>query len=143
MSEENRKWRGYRCKKIASGQTEAPALISDEAVLFYHTDPKTGIVTEEGHCLQGESVKNRIVVFPGGKGSSVVQMDGLYNLDQNQTAPAGFIVQYLDTVLVSTAVIMEIPMVWKAEDAFYQDLREGDRIRLDADEGMIWILREE
>ena len=132
----------YGCKKISPGDVIGEVIISDEPILFYHTDPATGKVTEEGHPLEGRSVSKKLVVFPGGKGSSVVQADGLYKLETGGTAPAGFIVKDLDTVLVSTAIIMEIPMVWKVEEAFYRDLRDGDRIRLNATEATIEIDRD-
>lgn len=130
----------YSCRKISPGRTTAPAVCSSEEILFYHADPATGVINEAGHCLEGKSVAGAVVVFPGGKGSSVVQADGLYNLEQSGKAPAGFIVRYLDTVLVSTAVIMEIPMVWKAEEAFWEEVRDGDRILLDADGETVTIL---
>ena len=46
-------------------------------------------------------------------------MDGLYKLELNGAAPLGIIVHEPDTVLVSTAIIMEIPMVDRVEDEFY------------------------
>ena len=96
-------------------------------------------MTEVGHALEGVSVKDKILVFPGGKGSSVVQMDGLYKLELNGAAPLGFIVQEPDTVLVSTAIIMEIPMVDRVEDEFYSTVRTGDQISIDASEELAAI----
>ena len=74
------------------------------------------------------------LLFPGGKGSSVVQMDGLYKLELNGAAPLGFIVREPDTVLVSTAIIMEIPMVDRVEDEFYNAVKTGDQIEINASE---------
>ena len=96
-------------------------------------------MTEADHALEGVSVKDKILVFPGGKGSSVVQMDGLYKLELNGAAPLGFIVQEPDTVLVSTAIIMEIPMVDRVEDEFYSTVRTGDQISIDASEELAAI----
>ena len=137
------KKRVFRCRKISPGKVSGPVLCSGEEILFYHADPETGVVNEKGHCLEGKSVAGRIIVFPGGKGSSVVQADGLYNLTQNGKAPAGFIVRNLDTVLVSTAVIMEIPMVWKVEEEFWTMVRDGDYLELDADRETVTVLPEE
>ena len=55
-------------------------------------------------------------------------------------SPKGFIVSQLDTVLVSSAIIMEVPMVDDVESTFYTAIHEGDRIRLDAAKGQIEIL---
>lgn len=121
----------FSCREISRGIVEGEVLLSRDQILFYHTDPATGIVTERGHCLEGVSVKGKILVFPGGKGSSVVQMDGMYKLEQRGTAPLGFIVREPDTVLVSSAIIMELPMVDRVEESFYDVVQTGDRIRID------------
>lgn len=83
----------FTCRQIAAGRVKGEVLTCTDQILFYHTDPKTGVVTEVGHALEGVSVKDKILVFPGGKGSSVVQMDGLYKLELNGAAPLGFIVR--------------------------------------------------
>ena len=132
----------YKCSKVSPGIARAKVLRSEEPVLFYHTDPKTGEITEKEHSLLGKSVCGKIMVFPGGKGSSVVQADGIYRLEQNHTAPAGFMVEHLDTVLVATAVIMEIPMVWKVEKEFFEETKDDDMIEVDADHGEIRVLKQ-
>lgn len=129
--------RFYSCKTISPGSTQGKALISAEEILFYFTNPITGDITEPGHCLEGRNIAGKILVFPGGKGSSVVQADGLYKLEQGGTQPAGFIVRNLDTVLVSAAVIMEIPMVCEVPDSFYQDLKDGMTVRINTENNMI------
>ena len=130
----------FTCHTISPGVAEGEVLISRDPVLFYQTDFATGGYTEPGHSLEGKCIAGKIIVFPGGKGSSVVQADGMYKLDLSGMAPKGFIVSQLDTVLVSSAIIMEVPMVDDAEPAFYDEVREGDRIRLDAASGTIELL---
>lgn len=129
--------RFYSCKTISPGTAQGGALVSSEEILFYFTNPATGRITEAGHCLEGQSIAGKILVFPGGKGSSVVQADGLYKLEQGGTQPAGLIVKNLDTVLVSAAVIMEIPMVCEVPDSFYRDLKEGMTVRINTDQNTI------
>lgn len=121
----------FSCREISRGIAEGEVLLSQDPILFYHTDPATGMITERGHCLEGISVKGKILVFPGGKGSSVVQMDGMYKLEQHGAAPLAFIVREPDTVLVSSAIIMELPMVDRVDPAFYNTIQNGDRIRID------------
>ena len=48
--------------------------------------------------------------------------------------------QYPETVLVSSAIIMDIPMVDKVDPAFYEDIKSGDEIIVNADEGYIEII---
>lgn len=133
----------FTCRQIAAGRVKGEVLTCTDQILFYHTDPKTGVVTEAGHAIEGVSVKDKILVFPGGKGSSVVQMDGLYKLELNGAAPLGFIVREPDTVLVSTAIIMEIPMVDRVEDEFYNAVKTGDQIEINADEETITLIEQD
>ena len=123
----------FRCKRVSSGIVEGEALISQDAILFYYTDPATGVVTEDGHCLKGVSVKDKILIFPGGKGSSSVQADGMSRLDRDGSAPRALIVEALDTVLVSSAVVMEMPMVYHVEAGFYDRVKNGDWVRVDTE----------
>ena len=130
----------FSCREISPGIVEGEVLRSEDQILFYHADPKTGVITERGHSLEGVSVKGKILVFPGGKGSSVVQMDGMYKLELNGAAPLGLIVQEPDTVLVSSAIIMELPMVDRVDERFYRAVRDGDRIRIDTARQVIELL---
>jgi len=130
----------YSCHKISKGQALGEALLSPDPILFYQTDPATGIVIEKGHALFGKSVKDKILIFPGGKGSSVVQADGLYKLERENSAPRGFIIREPDTVLVATAIIMEVPMVDRVEPGFYDAVRDGDMVRIDATGQEVCIL---
>ena len=129
----------FSCRQIAAGKVRGEVLTCTDQILFYHTDPKTGVVTEVGHALEGVSVKDKTLVFPGGKGSSVVQQDGLYHLDRFHNMPAALIVQDPDPVLVAGAIIMEIPMVDRLPQEFYDTVKNGDIISVNADEGFVEI----
>ena len=130
----------FSCTKVSRGAVEGEALVSSEPILFYCVDPATGVVTEEGHCLEGKSLKGKILVCPGGKGSSSVQADGMYRLDRDGTAPLALIVEELDTVLVSSAVVMEMPMVWRVEPGFYEKVRDGLTLRVNTEAGTVTIV---
>ena len=129
----------YKCHKIAKGLAEGELLFSEDPICFYLVDPVTGKVIESGHDLEGVSIADKIIAFPGGKGSSVVQADGLYQLQLKNNAPRGMIIQYPDTVLVATSIIMEVPLVDKLERSFYENERNGTIIELDADNEKIKI----
>lgn len=132
--------RVFKCHKISEGVAEAEVLISKDDIMFYLIDPETGTVIEPAHDLEGKSMAQKILVFPSGKGSSVVQADGLYQLMQKGNAPKAMIIQHPETVLVSSAIIMEIPMVDKVDPEFYEVVKSGDRVRVDADNGVVEIL---
>lgn len=125
---------------IADGCVEGEVLVSRDDIMFYLIDPASGVVLEKGHSLEGKSVSGKVLVFPGGKGSSVVQADGLYQLLMHANAPKAMIIQNPETVLVASAIIMEIPMVDQLKTHFYQMVRDGDRLRVDATHGVVTLL---
>lgn len=129
----------FTCKKISKGKVEGEVILSRDAVCFYTVEPETGKVIESNHHLKDKNIAGKILVMPSGKGSSVVQADGLYKLQLHGKAPKAIIVQHADTVLVSSAIIMKTPMVHKVEEGFYQEIKDGTRICVDADNGKITI----
>ena len=76
--------------------------------------------------------------FPTGMGSSVVQLDGLYQLVKHGVAPRAMVVESPDTVLVACAVIMEIPLVTAVDSTFHDRVSDGQQVAVDAGEG--WLV---
>jgi len=132
-----------KCHKILGGYGEGEALVTQEPVCFYLTDPKTGIVRERGHELEGKSVANKVLVFPSGKASSVVQIDGLFKLMSNKVAPKAMIVKDVETVLIVSAFIARVPLVDRLEKDPFKTIRTGDYVKVDADEEKITIIKRE
>lgn len=130
----------FKCHKISEGCSEAQVTISKDDIMFYLIDPKTGTMLEQAHDLNGRTVAKKVLIFPSGKGSSVVQADGLFQLMKENNQPAGMIVERPETVLVTSAILFEIPMVDKVDKEFYDIIKEGDMIRIDADNEEIVIL---
>ncbi|HOR19263.1 MAG TPA: DUF126 domain-containing protein, partial [Brevefilum sp.] len=59
-------------RTIYPGVAEGDALVSRMGISFYGgVDPDTGVITEEGHDLRGQSLAGKVLVFPTGKGSTV------------------------------------------------------------------------
>ena len=134
--------RKYSCHKIAEDLAKGELLFSRDAVCFYLIDPKTGVVIEKEHCLYGRSITGKILVFPYGKASSVVQADGMYQLQLTGMGPAGMVVQDADTTLAASAIIFEAPMVNRMAPEFYKEAQDGMLAELDAEQGSLTLLRE-
>ena len=124
--------REFSCRSLSEGVAEGEVIISKDAVCFYLVEYATGIVIEHPHDINGRNIAGKILVMPSGKGSSVVQADGLYKLMKNGKAPAAIIVAQPDTVLVSGAIVMDLPLVDSADPAFYETVRDGDLVVVDA-----------
>ncbi len=129
--------REYVCHKISEGIATGEVLISKDDFCFYLVDPKTGIVIEKQHCLYGKCITGKVLVFPNGKGSSVVQADGMYQLQLAGTEPNPMIIKNPDTTLVASAIIMETPLVDRVEESFYKEIKDGDVVTVDAANGVI------
>ena len=127
----------YVCHKISEGKAIGEVLFSKDDFCFYLVNPKTGVVIEDHHCLEGKSIAGKVLVFPNGKGSSVVQADGMYQLKMTGMEPKAMIIQNPDTTLVASAIIMETPMVDKVDESFYEEIKDGDLVEVDATNGKI------
>jgi len=132
-----------KCHKIIGGYGEGEALVSHEPICFYLTDPKTGIVREKGHELAGKNVAGKVLVFPSGKASSVVQIDGLFKLASHNVAPKALIVKDVETVLVVSAFMVKVPLVDRLEKDPFEVINTGDFVKVDAEKGRVTIAKKE
>ena len=130
-----------KCHRIIGGYGEGEALISHEPICFYLTDPKTGIVREKTHELAGQNISNKVLVFPSGKASSVVQIDGLFKLASHNLAPKAMIVKDVETVLIVSAFMAKVPLVDRLEKDPFKVIGTGDMVRVDADNGAVTVER--
>ena len=129
----------FECRKVCEGNETGEILLSNHPFCFYLVDPVTGIVIEKGHDLEGQSIAGKILVFPNGKGSSVVQADGIYQLKVKGKAPKAMIIKNPDTTLVASAIILDMTTVHGVEEEFYQTVKTGDIVEVDADNGFVRI----
>lgn len=130
-----------KCHRLAKGYGEGEALVSKDPICFYLVEPKTGTVRERGHHLEGKSIAGKVLVFPSGKASSAVQMDGLVKLLLNKNAPKAMIVTDVEPVLVGSAVLTKIPLVDRLEKDPLETIRSGDFVRVDADKGTVTVTK--
>ena len=115
-------------RTISRGVAEAEALVTMQPISFYGgVDPNTSEIIEKGHELQGKRVKDKILVFPNGKGSTVGSYT-LYRMKKGGNAPAGIVNKECETVVAVGAIISEIPCVDKID---ISEIKTGDTVRLD------------
>jgi len=131
----------YSCRSIVKGKVAGEAIVSKEAMCFYLCDPETGTVIEKNHPLKGRSIANKILVLQSGKGSSVVQVDGFYQMSVKGNLPLGIIVGEIEPVLVSAAVVVETPMVDRVETDPFEIIADGDWVEIDTDTEKIKVTK--
>jgi predicted aconitase with swiveling domain len=126
-----------KARAISRGKGKGEILLSKEPFSFLGgVDPKTGIVTEKGHELEGKSIAGKIMVFPHGKGSTV----GSYvilGLAKNGKAPAAIINLEAEPIIAVGAILSKIPMVDKPEEDIFVLLKNGMQAEVDGDNGII------
>lgn len=123
-------------RMISPGKAEGVAIVSKEPIGFYGgIDIKTGVVIEKGHPLEGKCVKDKILVFPCGKGSTVGSYV-IYGIKKNGVAPAGIINKETETIVATGVILAGIPCVDQVD---IDKIKDGVTVFIDADKGDIKI----
>ncbi len=127
------------CKKVSKGIAKGLALTSSDPISFLGgVDPDTGLVVEKGHPLEGECLKDRVLIFPKGKGSTVGAYV-IYQLKKSGNAPAAIINERADVMVASGAIIAGIPAVHMLEVSPYS-IKSKSEVLVDADSGIVEVL---
>lgn len=118
---------------IVPGTAEAEILLLGAPLsLWGGLDPLTGTVVDVRHPQHRRAIAGRILVMPGGRGSSSSSTI-LAEAARLGTAPAAIVVSVVDPVLVVGAIVAErlygvtIPVVCVESPA---SMRTGDRARV-------------
>ena len=121
-------------RTISLGKARGVAIVSKAPVSFYGgIDPKTGVVIEKGHELEGKNVKDKILVFPSGKGSTVGSYV-IYGLKKNGVAPKAIINKETETIVATGVILAGIPCVDQID---IEKLNTGDKLKVDATKGTV------
>jgi hypothetical protein len=125
---------------VSRGSARGEALVTSQPISFLGSvDPMTGVVVEKGHELEGKSVKGKVLVFPGGKGSTVGSYV-IYQLKKNNAAPCAMINVKAEPIVAVGAIISGIPLVDRLEKDGVSNIKTGDNILVDALNGSVEIL---
>lgn len=123
-------------RMISPGKARGEAIVSKEPIGFYGgIDPKTGVVIEKGHELEGKSVKDKILMFPQGKGSTVGSYI-IYGLKKNGVAPAAIVNKETETIVATGVILAGIPCV---DGIDIDKIKTGDKLKVDADEATVEV----
>ena len=125
-------------RTIVEGCCKAEALVSSKPISFLGgIDQTNGKIIEKNHDLYGECVKDKILCFPHGHGSTVGSYV-LYSLAKKKLAPMAIVNQKADPVVVVGAIIADIPMVDQVD---IKRIKTGDIVEVDAYAGIVKILK--
>ena len=123
-------------KVLVSGKVEGIVLKSENPINFLGTvDKKTGIISDENHDLYQKSIKDTVLVFPYGVGSSVGAYT-IYSIKSNKTAPLAMICKKADLTVATGCALANIPMITISDDEF-SSIKNGMKISFDTDSNQI------
>ena len=117
-------------KILVAGKVQGIVLKSENPINFLGTvDKKTGIISDNNHDLFGKSIKDVILVFPSGVGSSVGAYT-IYSIKSNNTAPLAMICQKADLTVATGCALANIPLITITDEQF-KSLKTGMNLSLD------------
>ena len=128
-----------RGRVLVEGYAEGEALVSKEPISFLgDIDPKTGIIVRKDHPLRGLSIKDKVFVFPYGKGSTVGSYI-IYQLAKNDVAPKAILNVKSEPIIIIGCVISEIPLIDSFKENILKIVKNGDYIVVNGREGHIIV----
>ena len=117
-------------KILVHGKIKGTILKSTKPINFLGTvDKKTGIISDENHDLFQKPIKDSILVFPYGIGSSVGAYT-IYSLKSNNSAPLAMICEKVDLTVATGCALANIPLITISEEEFSK-LENDKKILLD------------
>jgi len=119
-------------KILVPGKVQGIVLKSEKTINFLGTvDKKTGIISDKNHDLFEKSIKDTILVFPSGVGSSVGAYT-IYSIKSNNSAPLAMICQKADLIVATGCALTNIPLIIISDEEF-SSIKNGMNISLDTD----------
>lgn len=127
-----------KCHRVSSGCASGEAIVTREAISFLgNVDPETGIVIDPGHELYGRCIAGKVLIFPGGKGSTVGSYV-IYQLKKRGVAPAAMINLRSEPIVAVGAIISGIPLVDRVSQELLE-MKDGIKVTVDANKETIKI----
>jgi len=100
-----------RGRGLVEGVVEGEAIVSKQPISFVGgVDVDTGVVVEKGHKLEGKSIKEKVLVFSLGKGTTYNPF-AIYAMKRRGTAPLAIINERVEDIVLTGCIIAEIPFV--------------------------------
>ena len=131
---------------LVDGIAEGEALVSAESLVWSHgVYPPTGMIEDVRVSVCGECVKDKILVYPYGKGSTT---GGTWMLENSRygNAPKAIINRESEMIIAAGAVLskelygVSIPLVDHIEDVD-KIIETGDWVRVDGFTGTVEVTK--
>jgi len=125
-----------RGRPIAPGRGRGRVLVSRSPLSFLGgIDGTTGRVVDTEADIRGRRLKDRVLAFPHGTGSTVGSYV-LYGLAKRRVGPSALVAERAETVVATGAILGKIPMVDRVDT---MALRTGDVAVVDGTRGTVSV----
>lgn len=112
------------------GEIIGKALVSKRRISFLgDVDPLTGKIRAQDSDIYREEISNKILIFRGGRGSTVGAMV-IYSLKKNNKAPLAIVTRETDPVIISGAIYSNIPTVSEVDEEAFARIKTNDTVKL-------------
>ena len=130
-----------RGRKVVGGVAEGEALVTNDTISGWGgINEREGTVIERRHELRGVSFKDKILVFPGAKGSS--GWSAYFHMTRlNGVQPKAMIFNTMTTKIALGAVVTHSPTVTELDRDPLKVIETGDWVKVDADNGIVEITK--
>ena len=119
-------------KIIVQGKAQGTVLKTTNPINFLGAvDKQTGVIRDKKYDIFEKSIKNTILVFPHGVGSSVGAFT-IFSLKSHQSAPLAMICQKADLTVASGCALANIPMIIVSNEEF-DSIEDGKQVNIDTE----------
>jgi len=128
-------------RKVVGGCAEGEALVTRDTISGWGgVNPISGTIIETRHELRGQSFKDKILVFPGAKGSS--GWSAVFHMTRlTGTSPRAMLFNEMTTKIALGAVVMRVPSLTDFDRDPLTVIETGDWVRVDADRGVVEVTK--
>ena len=130
-----------RGRKVVGGCAAGEAIVTRDTISGWGgINEREGTVIERRHELRGQSFKDKILVFPGAKGSS--GWSAYFHMARlNGAAPRAMIFNKMTSKIALGAVVTRAPAMTELEQDPLAIIETGDWVKVDADNGVVEITK--
>ena len=119
-------------KVIVQGKVKGTVLKTTNPINFLGAvDKKTGVIHDQKYDIFEKSIKDSILVFPHGIGSSVGAYT-IYSLKSYESAPLAMICEKADLTVASGCALANIPMIVVSKEQF-DSIENGKEIEINTE----------
>lgn len=120
----------------SAGRAAGEALVSEQPISWapFTIPNDTGVISIFGHKLTGQSVKDKIVIYPTVSGSTTGSIGLFFKVKESHVGPAAIICRQVHAIDVGGAIAAEIPAVDNLSEDPITAIRTGDWVEIQADE---------